>query len=104
MGRIFFTQGNYAKAEEYLLKALQDTNRFNARVRAWAYLRLGMIGDAREERKKAKNYYSKAMDIKEGEGIARIEAQKYLKNPYIPPAEKKADETTKKAPNGNGRN
>jgi len=37
MGRIYFTQGDYAKAEESLQKALKDTASYNARVRAWAY-------------------------------------------------------------------
>ena len=85
MGRIFFTQGNYAKADEYFQKAIKDTNPYNARVRAWAYLRLGMINDIRKERKKAQEYYSKALDVKNGEGTAQIEAKKYLETPYLPP-------------------
>ena len=85
MGRIFFTQGNYAKAEEYLQSALKDTTPYNARVRVWAYLRLGMISDARKERKKAQEYYSKALDVKGGEGNAQIEVKKYLETPYVPP-------------------
>ncbi len=88
MGRIFFTQGDYAKAEESLQKALKDTNPYNARVRAWAYLRLGMISDSRKERKKAEEYYSKALDVKEGGGTAQIEAKKYLETPYVPPLNK----------------
>lgn len=103
MGRIFFTQGNYSKAEEYLQKALQDTTRFNARVRAWSYVRLGMISDARKEREKAENYYSKAKEIREGEGIAQIKARKYLKNPYTPPAKKKAAEASNISPIGNSK-
>ena len=86
MGRIFFTQGNYAKAEEYLQKALKDTTPYNARVRAWAYLRLGMISDVRKEREKAEEYYAKALDVKGGEGTAQIEAKKYLETPYMLPA------------------
>ncbi|MEN6620110.1 MAG: hypothetical protein ABFD50_00965 [Smithella sp.] len=100
MGRIFLTAGNYTKAEEYLQKALKDKTRFNARVRAWAYVRLGMISDARKEREKAENYYSKVKEIKEGEGVARIEARKYLKNPYVPPIQEA--EKPAAAPNGNG--
>jgi len=85
MGRIFFTQGSYAKAEEYLQRALKDTTPYSARVRALAYLRLGMISDARKERKKAQEYYSKALDVKGGEGTAQIEVKKYLITPYSPP-------------------
>jgi tetratricopeptide (TPR) repeat protein len=85
MGRIFFTQGVYAKAEEYFQKVLKDTNLYNARVRAWAFLRLGMICDIRKERKKAVDYYSKALDVKGGEGTAQIEAKEYLDTPYVPP-------------------
>lgn len=84
MGRIFFTQGDYAKAEEYLQRALKDTSPYNIRVRSWAFLRLGMISDARNERKKAEDYYRKTLDIKEGEGAAQNEAKKYLKSPYVP--------------------
>jgi hypothetical protein len=50
-----------------------------------AYLRLGMISDVRKERKKAEEYYSKALDVKNGEGTAQIEAKKYLETPYLPP-------------------
>ena len=85
MGRIFFTQGNYAKAEEYFQKALKDKNLYNARVRAWSFLRLGMISDIRKERKKAEEYYSQALEVKGGEGTAQIEAKKYLDTPYVPP-------------------
>jgi tetratricopeptide (TPR) repeat protein len=85
MGRIYFTQGDYAKAEESLQKALKDTASYNARVRAWAYLRLGMISDIRKDRKKAQDYYSKALDVKNGGGTAQIEAKKYLETPYVPP-------------------
>ena len=85
MGRIFFTQGNYAKAEEYFQKALKDTNLYNARVRAWSFLRLGMISDIRNDRKKAEAYYSNALEVKGGEGTAQIEAKKYLDTPYVPP-------------------
>lgn len=103
LGRIFFTRGNYTKAEEYLLKAIKNRTRFNARVRAWAYVRLGMINDARGEREKAKDYYSKALNVKEEKGLAQIEARKYLKKTYVPPAKKEeATQAAKKPLNGNG--
>lgn len=86
MGRIFFTQMDYAQAEVYLQKVLQNRFPYNARVMAMAFLRLGMISDARKERKKAEEYYSKALEVKGGEGIAQIEAKKYLETPYKPPA------------------
>lgn len=102
MGRIYFTQGDYSKAEDFLQKVLQDTTPYNARVRSWAYLRLGMISDARRERKRAKEYYSKALDVKEGEGTAQIEAGKCLKIPCIPSEKKKTAEMPNHSPNGNG--
>lgn len=88
MGRILLTQGNYAKAEEYLQKALKDTAPYNARVRAWAYLQMGMISDARGERSKAEDYYFKTLNVKSGEGAAQIQARKYLKKPYSSSARK----------------
>jgi tetratricopeptide (TPR) repeat protein len=85
MGRILFTQGEYDKAAEYLQKALKDTSLYNARVRVLAFLRIGMIHDARKERKQAEEYYSKALEVEGGEGAAQIEAKKYLNTPYEPP-------------------
>jgi tetratricopeptide (TPR) repeat protein len=85
IGRIFLTQGNYGKAEEYLQKALKDTTPYNARVRAWAYLQMGMISDVRGNRTKAEDYYLKTLNVKSGEGVAQIQARKYLKKPYNPP-------------------
>jgi len=102
MGRIYFNQGEYSKAQLFLQKALQDTTPYNARVRSWAYLRLGMISDARGERKKAKEYYSKVFDIKEGEGAAQFEAGKCLKTAFVPPARKKTAEMPSHSLNSNG--
>jgi tetratricopeptide (TPR) repeat protein len=85
MGRIFFSQGDLAKATEYFQMALKDTSPYNARVRVWAFVRLGMIHDARNEREQAEDYYSKALNVEGGEGTAQVEARKYLKTPYVPP-------------------
>jgi tetratricopeptide (TPR) repeat protein len=85
MGRILFTQGEYDKAEEYFRKALKDTALYNARVRALAFVRIGMIYDARKEREQAEEYYSRALEVEGGEGAAQIEAKKYLNTPYVPP-------------------
>ncbi|HET6489124.1 MAG TPA: tetratricopeptide repeat protein [Syntrophales bacterium] len=82
MGRIYFTQGDYARAEGYFRKSLSDTADYNARVRVWSYVRLGMICDARDEREQAKEYYSMALSIDTGESVAKVEARKYLKTPY----------------------
>ena len=84
MGRIFFSKGEYAKATEYFQKALQDTSPYNARVRAWSFVRLGMIQDAYKERELAEEYYSNALQVEGGEGAAQVEARKYLKTPYVP--------------------
>ncbi|HYA12963.1 MAG TPA: hypothetical protein VEF33_01365 [Syntrophales bacterium] len=84
MGRIFFSKEEYAKATEYFQKALQDTSPYNARVRAWSFVRLGMIQDACKERERAEEYYSNALEVEGGEGAAQVEARKYLKTPYVP--------------------
>ncbi len=84
MGRIFFSKGEYAKATEYFHRALKDTSPYNARVRAWSFVRLGMIQDAYKERERAEEYYSNALEVEGGEGAAQVEARKYLKTPYVP--------------------
>ncbi len=83
MGRIFFNQGEYAEAAEYLKRALEDNSLYNARNKAAALLRLGMIHDIRQERKEAEDCYSRVLEIEGGEGSAPIEAKKYLQAPYI---------------------
>jgi tetratricopeptide (TPR) repeat protein len=84
MGRIYFTQGDYARAADYFQKSLKDDSEYNARVRVWSYVRLGMICDARNERERAKEYYTLALNIDIGESVAKVEAKKYLKTPYRP--------------------
>ena len=84
MGRILFNQKEYARAAEYFQKALLDTSVTNARTRVSALVRLGMIRDIRGEREKAKEHYSRALDVEGGEGFARTEAEKYLATPYSP--------------------
>ncbi|NPV04548.1 MAG: tetratricopeptide repeat protein [Syntrophaceae bacterium] len=85
MGRIYFNQGDYVRAEEALRRALQDPSEAHARVRAWSYVRLGMIHDARGEREQAVACYELALGVEGGEGIARVEARKHLAAPYVPP-------------------
>ena len=85
MGRIFFNEGEYTKASEYLEKTLKDKAPYNARVRAWALVRLGMIHDALKEREQAEDYYNRALAEEGGEGFAQVEARKYLDSPYVPP-------------------
>jgi tetratricopeptide (TPR) repeat protein len=84
MGRILFNQREYSRAEEYFQRALADTSVTNARTRVSALVRLGMIRDARGEREKAKEYYSRALAVEGGEGVARTEAEKYSATPYAP--------------------
>jgi tetratricopeptide (TPR) repeat protein len=83
MGRIFFNQGEYTEAAEYLQRVLKDNSLYNARNRAAALLRLGMIHDIRQERKEAEDCYSRVLEIEGGEGSAPVEAKKYLHAPYI---------------------
>lgn len=85
IGRILFSQGEYAKAAEYFDMALRDTSFYNARVRVWAFVRLGMIHDIRNEREQAEEYYFKALNVEGGEGTAQVEARQYLKTPYASP-------------------
>ena len=85
MGRIFFNEGEYARASEYLEKTLKDKAPYNARVRARALVCLGMIHDALKERKQAEDCYKRALAEKGGEGLAQVEARKYLDSPYVPP-------------------
>ena len=85
MGRILFIQGKHEKAAEYFQKALEDTSLYNARVRVLAFVRMGMIHDARKERTQAEEYYSRALEVEGGEGAAQTEAKKYLNTPYVPP-------------------
>jgi len=85
-GRILFNQGEYARAGEYFQKVLKDTAPYNARVRASALLRLGMIHDVRRERKQAEEYYRRTLEVEGGEGVAHVDAKQYLKTPYLPPS------------------
>ena len=85
VGRIFFNEGEYVKASEYLEKTLKDKAPYNARVRAWALVRLGMIQDALNKREQAEEYYNRALAEPGGEGFAQVEARKYLDSPYVPP-------------------
>jgi tetratricopeptide (TPR) repeat protein len=82
MGRIFFNQGDYARAEDCFQRSLKDASDYNARVRVWSYVRLGMIRDVRNEREQAREFYSLALAVEIGESIAKVEARQYLKTPY----------------------
>jgi len=85
LGRIYFGKGDLARALGYFQNVTQDQERYNARSRAWAFVRLGMIADLRQERKRAEEYYQKALEVEGGEGIAQAAARQYLKNPYVYP-------------------
>jgi tetratricopeptide (TPR) repeat protein len=85
MGKIYFDRGEYPRSSEYLIRALQDHASYNARVRAWALVRLGMIHDVRKERALAQEYYQKALEVKGGEGAAQVAAKQYLETPYSKP-------------------
>jgi tetratricopeptide (TPR) repeat protein len=88
MGKIYFDKGEYARASEYFRRTLEDHSPYNARVRAWALVRLGMIHDIRKERNLAEEYYRKALDTEGGEGAAQLAAKQYLKTPYFPENQK----------------
>lgn len=88
LGKIYLDQGDYEKATEYLKLVIKDQAPYNARVRAWALVRLGMISDARKERTQAEEYYQRALEVDGAEGSAQRTAREYLANPYSPPANK----------------
>jgi tetratricopeptide (TPR) repeat protein len=82
LGRIYFNQGDYARAADCFRRSLMDTSDYNARVRVWSYVRLGMICDVQNEREQAVELYSMALAVESGESIAKVEARQYLKTPY----------------------
>ncbi len=84
LGKIYLDSGEYDQAIAHFEKAIQDQAPYNARVRAWALVRMGMIYDARKERKTAEEYYQKALDVDGAEGVAKVRAQEYLRTPYSP--------------------
>jgi tetratricopeptide (TPR) repeat protein len=86
LGRILFSQGEYARAGEYFQKVLKDTAPYNARIRASSLLRLGMTQDVRGQRKQAEEYYRRTLEVEGGEGVAQVDAKQYLKTPYLPPS------------------
>ncbi len=88
LGKISLDRGDYERAAEYFKQALKDTSPYNNRVRAWALVRMGMIHDARKERKQAEEYYRKALDLEGAEGMAQRTAREYLETPYSPPTRK----------------
>lgn len=88
LGKISLDRGDYERAAEYFKQALKDTSPYNNRVRAWALVRMGMIHDARKERKQAEDYYRKALDLEGAEGMAQRAAREYLETPYSPPVRK----------------
>jgi tetratricopeptide (TPR) repeat protein len=87
MGRIYFNQGDYDRATDRFRKSLEETSAYNARVRVWSYVRLGMIYDIRDQREQARECYTTALNIESGESVAKVEARKYLKSPYRPAKE-----------------
>ena len=88
LGKISLDQGDFEKAAEYFNQTLKDTSPYNNRVRVWALVRMGMIHDARQERKPAEEYYRKALDLEGAEGPAQRAAREYLETPYVPPGRK----------------
>jgi len=89
LGKISLDRGQYDKAAESFKQALKDTAPYNHRVRAWALVRMGMIHDARKERKQAEEYYQKALDLEGAEGSAQRAAREYLDVPYSPKMKEK---------------
>lgn len=85
LGKIYFDQGHYDQARHYFNLALKDHSFYNARVRAWALVRLGMIHDVQKQRSLAEVYYQKALEVEGAEGLAQRTAREYLNVPYTSP-------------------
>ena len=88
LGKIALDQGEYDKATGHFNQALKDKAPYNARIRAYSLVRLGMIQDARQDRKTAEEYYRKVLDLEGAEGAAQRLAREYLETPYAPPPRK----------------
>jgi tetratricopeptide (TPR) repeat protein len=84
MGRIHLENGEYDKAMEYFQRVLTDDSPYNFKVRAWTWCRIGMVHDAKKERKLAEECYKKALGMEGIEGLAKVSAKEYLKTPYSP--------------------
>ncbi|MCX5909879.1 MAG: hypothetical protein NTY64_22560 [Deltaproteobacteria bacterium] len=87
IGKILFDQGEYSKAYDYFTRASKNIAPYNARIRAWAFVRMGMVHDIRKERDLAEKTYQTALDVEGGEGVAQALAKQYLKTPYTPSKE-----------------
>jgi tetratricopeptide (TPR) repeat protein len=88
LGKIYLDRGDYERSAQYLSLALKDVAPYNARVRAWALVRLGMIQDARKERQRAEDYYRRALEVEGAEGRSQRAAREYLEMPYEPTVRK----------------
>ena len=89
LGKIAFDRGEYEKAAELCQQALKDQAPYNARTRALALVRLGMIQDVRKDRRAAEDYYRQALEVKGAEGASQRLASEYLDVPYSPKAKEK---------------
>jgi hypothetical protein len=50
-----------------------------------------MIHDARGEREKAVEFYRRTLEVEGSEGLAKVEARKYLKDLYVPPPDRERE-------------
>lgn len=81
-GRIHQKKGEYEKAKLLYQKAMADQSFYNTRTVARSLLYLGKLADMREDRKSAEDYYNRVLHLEGADAGPRMEAKKYLKNPY----------------------
>ncbi|MBI5167132.1 MAG: tetratricopeptide repeat protein [candidate division NC10 bacterium] len=82
LGKVYMDHGDLDKALELFKNVIASNSRRYAWVKAWAFVRMGMIYDLKGEREEAVLMYERALKV-ETRGIAKDYARKYLEEPYM---------------------
>ena len=90
LGKVYMDHGDLDKALELFKKVVASNSRQYAWVKAWAFVRMGMIHDLRGEREEAVRMYKRALKV-ETRGIAKDYARMYLEEPYMQREKRRAD-------------
>ncbi|MGH9741566.1 MAG: M1 family aminopeptidase, partial [Candidatus Acidiferrum sp.] len=84
MGEAFFYQKNYQAAANSFREALQGVPEPSEKwTEVWGHIYLGKIFDVLGQRARAVNEYSKAKQTNDNTGGAQLEAERWLKKPYL---------------------
>jgi len=81
LGKVYMDHGDLDKALELFKNVIASNSRRYAWVKAWAFVRMGMIYDLKGEREEAVRMYERALRV-ETRGIAKDYARRYLEEPY----------------------